>query len=86
MLQGSGTLLVQQPVSSYNVIPEIFYRESISEYGFPIKDFGNDELFLCTNLRVAVLVDLNDLEGIPSKTVTAIKLRYNVTTHPPPKK
>jgi hypothetical protein len=26
-----------------SVIPEVFYRESIAEYGFPIKDFGNDE-------------------------------------------
>ena len=35
-----------QPVSSAtnkSVIPEVFYRESIAEYGFPIKDFGNDE-------------------------------------------
>jgi hypothetical protein len=39
-------LLVLQPVSSVtnkSVIPEVFYRESIAEYGFPIKDFGNDE-------------------------------------------
>jgi hypothetical protein len=37
---------VLQPVSSVTnkpVIPEVFYRESIAEYGFPIKDFGNDE-------------------------------------------
>jgi hypothetical protein len=37
---------VLQPVSSVtnkSVIPEVFYRESIAEYGFPIKDFGNDE-------------------------------------------
>ncbi len=39
-------MLVLQPVSSVTnkpVIPEVFYRESIAEYGFPIKDFGNDE-------------------------------------------
>jgi hypothetical protein len=37
---------VLQPVSSVAnkyVIPEVFYRESIAEYGFPIKDFGNNE-------------------------------------------
>ena len=30
-------------VTNKSVIPEVFYRESIAEYGFPIKDFGNDE-------------------------------------------
>ncbi len=35
-----------QPVNSVtnkSIIPGVFYRESIAEYGFPIKDFGNDE-------------------------------------------
>jgi hypothetical protein len=29
------------------------FRDSIAEYGFPIKDFWNDELFLSTNLPAA---------------------------------
>ncbi len=38
--------LVPQPLSSVtkkSIIPEVIYREPIAEYGFPIKDFGNDD-------------------------------------------
>jgi hypothetical protein len=54
----SDSLLVLQPVSSVtnkSVIPEVFYRESIAEYGFPISDFGNDERLVGYELRVVTL-------------------------------
>ncbi len=54
----SDSLLVLQPVSSVtnkSVIPEVFYRESIAEYGFPIKDFGSDERLVGYELRVVTL-------------------------------
>ena len=83
-----------QPVSSVtnkSVIPEVFYRESIAEYGFPIKDFGNDELLVgyeltgCnTSLLSNIFPDSNATRsGLNGDSPAAIKSAFTKLIHFP---
>jgi hypothetical protein len=55
-------------VTNKSVIPEVFYRESIAEYGFPIKDFGNDERLVGYNIRVVTLGGCPRIEAVARKS------------------
>jgi hypothetical protein len=71
---------VLQPVSSVtnkSVIPEVFYRESIAKYGFPIKDFGNDERLVGYELTGCNTRHL--LSTLPAITNPRVRLRFVIS-------